>query len=142
MSLWPPNVGDAQITLATTLAGLGFGLVIAPTSTSALNSVGADRQGMAASVVTVLRMAGMLLGLSWAFLFAEARFTALFAGVQTLSAAALQQILHEVFGQIFLLAAITALLGAIPALLLWRRPRGETVSQPEQSYASYVAPLA
>lgn len=142
MSLWPPNVGDAQITLATTLAGLGFGLVIAPTSTSALNAAGSGRQGMAASVVTVLRMAGMLLGLSWAFLFAVARFTALVAAAQTISAAALQQILHEVFSQIFLLAAITALLGAIPALLLWRRARDKTVAQPEQSYASYVAPLA
>ena len=64
MSLWPVSVGELQVTVATVTAGLGFGLVIAPISTSALNASPPSQAGVASSVVTALRMAGMTLGLA------------------------------------------------------------------------------
>jgi MFS family permease len=142
MSQWPTNVGVEQMTVATTLAGLGFGLVIAPTSTSALNTAGAGREGMAGAVITVLRMAGMLLGLSWALLYAVSRFTALVAPTPSLTQADVLVTLHRVFGELFMATAAVALLSVVPALFLWRKPRGGSAhSQEQPEYASYVAPL-
>lgn len=141
MSQWSASVGVEQITLATTLAGLGFGLVIAPTSTSALNAVSAGREGMAGAVITVLRMAGMLLGLSWALLWAVSRFTALAAPTPSLTQAAFLVILHQIFAELFMATAAVALVSAIPAMLLWRKPRAAASGTVQQPYASYVAPL-
>ncbi|HEX9069893.1 MAG TPA: MFS transporter [Ktedonobacterales bacterium] len=142
MSQWPASVGVGQMTVATTLAGLGFGLVIAPTSTSALNAAGTGREGMAGAVITVLRMAGMLLGLSWALLYAVSRFTALVAPTPSLSPADVMVTLHTIFGELFMATAAIALVSVAPALFLWRKPRGGSArSQAQQEYASYVAPL-
>jgi hypothetical protein len=44
-----------------------------------------------------------------------------------------------VYSDIFLVTAILALIGVIPALLLWRRGKGVTEDTPV--YESYVAPL-
>jgi MFS family permease len=148
MSLWPANVGVAQMTVATSFAGLGFGLVIAPINTSALNAVGAERRGTAAALVTVLRMAGMLLGLSWLLLWAVSRFYGLLAerhlSTQAIQLSTFTALLHEVFGELFLIAAVIALVGVVPALLLWRRPRAQAAQAADaqgHGYASYVAPL-
>jgi MFS family permease len=140
ISQWPQNVGPEQITVATVIAGLGFGLSIAPISTSALNSGKAGDEGIAASMVTVLRMTGMMIGLSWLTPWGVARFNALF----TASTAAQNDInrilgiLHQVFSELFLVAAGIALVSVVPALLLWRKPRVTTDAevQPVKSYAA------
>jgi MFS family permease len=64
MHLWPVNVGWLQITTSTVICGLGFGLVIAPIGTTAINAANNRQMGMASSTVTVLRMVGMILGLA------------------------------------------------------------------------------
>src|SRR5262245_13767890 len=64
MHLWPVNVDWVQVTAGTIVTGLGLGLVISPISTTAINAVNRHQLGMAASVVTVLRMIGMILGLA------------------------------------------------------------------------------
>src|SRR5713226_3062762 len=64
MSRWPMDVGWTQITISTVTAGFGFGLVIAPISTTTINAVRANQAGMGAAVVTALRMVGMMLGLA------------------------------------------------------------------------------
>ena len=46
------------------LLGLGFGLVIAPTSAAVVDGAPADRRGTAASLVIVLRLMGLSVGLS------------------------------------------------------------------------------
>ncbi|HEX8728122.1 MAG TPA: MFS transporter, partial [Ktedonobacterales bacterium] len=79
MSLWPTHVGWVQITAATVVAGLGFGLVIAPISASALNAAGAQRTGSASALVTALRMVGMMIGLAALTAWALSRFKALLA---------------------------------------------------------------
>jgi MFS family permease len=140
MSQWPADVGPEQITVATVIAGLGFGLSIAPISTSALNAVQVGREGMAASVVTVLRMTGMIVGLATLTLWALTRLQTLLAAANIAQngAAAALNVLRQVYGELFLVAAGIALVGVIPALLLWRRPRAVTTAeaQPIGSYAA------
>ena len=148
MHFWPTNAGFAQITVATIAAGLGFGLVIAPISTSALNGSERRQAGSASSVVTALRMAGMILGLAGLTSWGLARFqTRMSQGLGKLSlkdqASAYQGVLtnalHQVYVDIFLVTAVIVVVGVIPALLLWRRPEG---ASSEGEFESYVAPLA
>src|SRR5438874_13559156 len=64
MSRWPIHVDWNQITISTVTAGFGFGLVIAPIGTTAINAVRSTQAGMSSAIVTSLRMAGMMLGLA------------------------------------------------------------------------------
>jgi hypothetical protein len=145
MSQWPVDVGPGQITLATAIAGVGFGLVIAPIGTSALNASRQDQAGTASAVVTVLRMTGMIIGLAGLTFWALTRIQAILAAghlPRNPNAAALV-VLHQVYSELFMIAAAVALAGAVPALLLWRKPRAESGQAQEipKGYASYVAPL-
>ncbi len=154
MHLWPRTVDWTQITVAAVIAGLGFGLVIAPINTSALNASPRQQTASAASVVTVLRMTGMILGLAGLTAWGLDRFRALVAHIPPPGSAgggttdeyiqAVSNALHQVYGDIFAVAAGLTLLGLIPALLLWRRPRAGTAEAEEadREYESYVAPLA
>ena len=63
-SRWELGVDDPELTLQLLLAGVGFGLVIAPILHRALQAVGEDYRATAASLVTVSRMLGMTLGLA------------------------------------------------------------------------------
>ncbi|HLJ81638.1 MAG TPA: MFS transporter, partial [Ktedonobacterales bacterium] len=141
MHLWPANVGWVQITSATVVAGLGYGLVIAPISTSALNAARATQAGVASSVVTALRMAGMILGLATVTTWGLARLRVLVAPVLKAGTVPDSSIitgaLHELYVEIFAATALVTLLGVLPALLLWRRRAGEAGSD----YESFVAPL-
>lgn len=131
MHLWPLNVGWTQITISTLIGGLGFGLVIAPIGTTAINAVSNRQTGMAASVVTVLRMIGMILGLAALTSWGLGRFRALAAlfkppiGVTPFSATYntlygiyLVTAAHEVYTAIFLAAGILCLIALLPALFL------------------------
>jgi MFS family permease len=135
MHLWPANVGQLAITAATVTAGLGFGLVIAPISTSALNGSKATQSGSSSAVVTVLRMTGMILGLAGLTSWGITRFKALLA-----AGVALDGALHLVYTDIFLAAAIIVLLGVVPAAFLWRPSRAASQAEGER-YESFVAPL-
>jgi MFS family permease len=150
MHMWPVNVTEVTITLATVPAGIGFGLVIAPISTSALNASPSQQAGSASAVVTALRMTGMIVGLAGLVAWGLSLFQTLIAAVRitgtpgtTAYAAAYSQaitsVLHEVYIDIFAAAAALMLIGVIPALLLWRRNRAS--SRVEPHYESFVAPL-
>jgi MFS family permease len=161
MHLWPIDVGWTQITVAAAIAGLGFGLVIAPISTSALNAVRSSQAGSASAVVTVLRMAGMSLGLASLTAWAVARFKQLVAPyplplpaqgesasdyamrVHAYTAHVIVPAAHQVYADVFAVAAVLCMAAVVPALLLWRRGStrpGEDAG--ERAYESYVAPLA
>ncbi|HEX6798127.1 MAG TPA: MFS transporter [Ktedonobacterales bacterium] len=149
MHLWPANVGQGQITLATVICGLGFGLVIAPVSTSALNGSPRSQAGVASSAITVLRMTGMTVGLAGLTAWGITRFNALYTqlaaryGATTGGTLALHQVLTDLFAA----AALIALVGIVPALLLWRRGEGQAGEEtgaetaPASSIGRYVAPL-
>ena len=124
MHFWPVNLGWLQLIGDTFLVGVGFGLVVAPLGTSTLNAAGAERGGVASAVVTAARMIGMILGLAALTSWGLARFKQLSAAYtfQQLNApGVLNNVLHQVYTEIFLGAAILCLLAIIPAALLWRR---------------------
>lgn len=131
MHLWPLDVGWTQITISTLIGGLGFGLVIAPIGTTAINAASSRQIGMASSVVTVLRMVGMILGLAALTSWGLGRFRALAAafkpppGVSVFSAAYntlygqyLVVSAHEVYTAIFLAAGVLCIVALVPALFL------------------------
>lgn len=136
MHSWPVNVSWVEITTSTVIAGLGFGLVIAPIGTTPINVASNRQMGMASSVVTVLRMVGMILGLAALTSWGLGRFHDLMlafqppAGVTPFSKAyqdALTQYAtfagHEVYTSIFLAAGILCLVAILPALLLEGKKR-------------------
>jgi MFS family permease len=131
MHLWPLDVGWTQITISTLIGGLGFGLVIAPIGTTAINAVSSRQIGMASSVVTVLRMVGMILGLaaltSWGlghFRVLAAAFkpppgvSAFSATYNTLYGQYLVVSAHEVYTAIFLAAGVLCIVALVPAFFL------------------------
>src|SRR6266567_5869293 len=131
MHLWPVNVSWLQITTSTVICGLGFGLVIAPIGTTAINAANNRQMGMASSTVTVLRMVGMILGLAALTSWGLGKFHDLLVafkpppGVSVLSPAYTTAYVkyvtyaaHQVFTSIFLAAGILCLVAIVPALLM------------------------
>jgi MFS family permease len=131
MHLWPIQVNWLEITSSTVVGGFGFGLVIAPIATTAINAVSNRQMGMGSSVVTVLRMVGMILGLalltSWGLGYFHQLLLAFKppAGVVPFSDQynkALAQYAvfaaHQVYTSIFLAAGFICLIAIIPSFLL------------------------
>lgn len=129
MHLWPLRVDWNQITLSTMLGGWGFGLVIAPIGVIALDAARKQRGGLAAALVTMLRMVGMILGLAALTSWGLGYFRALAAafvpppGVAPFSSAYLDAYTaylvtaaHTVYTTIFLVAGVLCLLAVLPAL--------------------------
>jgi MFS family permease len=131
MHQWPLAVDLNQITLSTLSCGLGFGLVIAPISTTAINAVRTYQMGMGAAVVTVLRMTGMILGLAGLTSWGLGRFydvvnsfrlpagmTPFSQAYATFEAHVATVAAHDVFTSIFLAAGVLCLVAILPAFLL------------------------
>jgi MFS family permease len=134
MSRWPMNVDWTQITISTVTTGLGFGLVIAPISTTAIKAVRATQAGMGAAIVTSLRMVGMMLGLaaltSWALAYFKqlaSQFPSLPPTATTDQFAKWSQdyanhliiSAHSVYSAVFFATMILSLIAIIPAIFLW-----------------------
>ena len=105
--------------------------MIAPIGTTAINTASSQQIGMASSVVTVLRMVGMILGLAALTSWGLGRFRALAAafrppaGVPVFSAAyntIYSQYLiasaHEVYMAIFLAAGVLCIIALVLAFFL------------------------
>ena len=138
VSGWGLEVGEPQLTLHLAVAGLGFGLVIAPIMTQALNAVGEDYRGTASSLVVVSRLLGMTLGLAALAAWGIEHFQSLTAGLGVPlplpgespadAAARLASYVAELnnaglslFHRFFRVAATVVLLALLPALLTRRR---------------------
>src|SRR5438270_5798324 len=134
MSRWPLNVDWNQITISTVTTGFGFGLVIAPIGTTAINAVKANQAGMGSSIVTSLRMVGMMLGLAALTSWALAYFKGLAAQYPSLPVTAtadqfaqwskgyadhLIHAAHTVYSAVFFTTMILCLVAIIPAIFLW-----------------------
>ncbi len=154
MHLWPLNVDWTQITISGLIGGLGFGLVIAPIATTALNAASSRQFGMASSNVTVLRMVGMILGLaaltSWGLGEFRARAAAFKAPVGILPFSAQYNALyshylilsaHEVYTAIFLAAGFLCIIALVPTLFLQGRKLSPRVMRSTDSNAQDVVEL-
>ena len=141
-SRWELGVDDPELTLQLLLAGVGFGLVIAPILHRALSAVSEDYRATGASLVTVSRMMGMTLGLAAMSAWGVEHFQVLTSGLEfpilqpgetsEFHAARLEQYTADVntagltvFRNFFRAAAIISL-AAIPfALMPERRERAD-----------------
>ncbi|HLZ60336.1 MAG TPA: hypothetical protein VKR06_25600, partial [Ktedonosporobacter sp.] len=134
MSRWPIHVSWNEITISTMLAGLGFGLVIAPIGTTAINAVKTTQVGSSSALITALRMIGMMLGLAALTSWALAYFKQLANAYPQLSltssadqlvqwqegyALHLIQSAHTVYSAVFFTSMILCLLAILPAFFLW-----------------------
>src|SRR5260370_13312504 len=134
MSRWPLDVGWNQITISAVTAGLGFGLVIAPIGTTAINAVKATQAGTGSAVVTALRMVGMMLGLAALTSWALAYFKQLASTYPSLPTTAtsgqfaqwskgyahhLILSAHTVYTAIFFTSMGLCFIAIIPAISLW-----------------------
>ena len=134
MSRWSMTVDWTQITISTMTTGLGFGLVIAPISTTAIKAVRATQAGMGAAIVTSLRMVGMMLGLAALTSWALAYFKQLASQFPSLPVTATTDQFaqwskdyanhliisaHSVYSSVFFATMILCLIAIIPAFFLW-----------------------
>lgn len=142
MSRWGVRVAEPGLTAHLAIAGLGFGLVIAPIALAATNSVQPGDRGTAAAVVTAMRIIGMTFGLAALTAWGMGRFQVLSAGIELplplpgeTPAQAQQRLLEfqarladaglTLFHEFFLAAMAVCLAAMVPALLMgWRRARG------------------
>ncbi len=131
MSRWGLDIADPDMTVHLVLGGLGLGLVIAPVATTVVSSVAEGERATAASLVTVMRMIGMMVGLSALSAWGMGRFQTL-AGDVSVSAllstdpealAALTDAALRLFREFFLTAMALSLLAILPALAMRRRNR-------------------
>src|SRR5579883_83012 len=134
MSHWPVHVNWTQITISTLTAGLGFGLVIAPIGTTAINVVRPAQAGVGSAIVTALRMVGMIFGLaaltSWALAYFK-QLASQFPSLPTTATAAqfakwstdyanhLIASAHAVYSAVFFLTMFVCLIAIVPAIFLW-----------------------
>lgn len=138
MRFWPDTVVALPMGGTLLLAGLGFGLLIAPVASVAINAVGRSVYGVASGLVVVTRLIGMTIGLSLLSGWGVGRLSTL---LQTnaptknpdeqdldfqnrVFAYIGEQTIHYslvVLRETFLIAAIICIAALIPALLFARR---------------------
>jgi len=129
MSRWTISLTDPSMTFHLAICGFGFGLVIAPLSTAVMDSVGGEERGIASSLIVMLRMIGMIIGLSAITSWGTGRFHLMTAGMtlnEIISAPEeLVESLLALFHDFFLAAAGICLAAIIPAFWLGRQRRLE-----------------
>lgn len=136
---WPQALVYPRLTLDLTICGLGFGLVIAPVGAAAINSAPRGTLGIASSLVMVMRLVGMMAGLSALTSWGVRRLNAVLTALPPLTpnpgedliAFQVRQLNYiadrtvdftfDVLQQTFVIAAFICLAALLPALLLARR---------------------
>jgi MFS family permease len=139
VSRWPVDPTNLQMTVTLLVSGLGFGLVVGPIGATVTSAAGAKWMATGSAIVTVSRMVGMVIGLSVLSSWAVRRFNSLGQGIdinyyrppgltdaqwealKAANSAALDQALHTVFSEFFLIAAIIIGVAVIPALFFYNR---------------------
>lgn len=119
MNTWSAAVTYGQMAFHLMIAGLGFGLVIAPVGTAVINAAPPHLRGVASGIVLIFRLMGMSVGLSSLTAWGLYRFDVLslpysIAEIGQHIGAITAQILNETF----LASAIFALLTVILAFNL------------------------
>jgi MFS family permease len=141
VSRWPVDPSNLHMTLDLFVSGFGFGLVVGPIGATVTSASGTRWMATGSALVTVSRMVGMVLGLSVLSSWGVRRFNSLSANInipivrpsgltdaqwqamQNQASAALDQALHTVFSNFFLIAAIIVGLGVIPAFFFYNKRR-------------------
>jgi MFS family permease len=118
MNRWDINIADPWLTVHLAITGLGFGLVISPITTAALNSVSANERSVTSALVTMMRMIGMIIGLSVLSSWGMENFRTMTADMSLTDIInAPEELINSVlvlFQDFFLAAAVLSFLPIIP----------------------------
>jgi MFS family permease len=106
---------SAWATVPLVVGGLGFGLALAPVNAALLAATDAEVHGVAAALVVVARMVGMLVGISVLTTVGLRRFYAAPPSLSPVQRALTQE--HTVFQG----AAVCAVIAGVLALVLFRK---------------------
>ena len=135
LSGWPVEIAEPRLTLDMVVAGVGFGLVIAPLMHRAIAAAPFEYRAVSASTVVVARMLGMTLGMAALSAWGVNEFLAILAETPSpltmtgLDAAARVQAIAEyretlqtasldLFHTFYRVAGIIALVALVPAALM------------------------
>ncbi len=127
MSRWSLVITDPQLTFHLAIGGLGFGLVVAPIATAVIDSVGEEHRGIASSLIVMMRMVGMIIGLSAITSWGSGRFDVITSGMSLTdilsSPEELTQSVLALFHDFFRIAAVICLVAIIPTIWLGGRKK-------------------
>ena len=136
MSLWTESINDPTMSFHLLMAGFGFGLVIAPITTSAMNNTNPEDQGAAAGMISASRFLGMTLGIAALAAWGSQKFQNLLigiditvnelenaGGINSVFESQLTQVGLTLFHNFFIVSSILCLIGLIPCILLVKRNR-------------------
>ena len=110
------------------LAGVGFGLSMAPIATAAVNTASASQRGTASGLVIIFRLIGMTVGISGMTTYGIQRANALSERLLPASASLAEitrigmQVAETVIHETFWIAASVCILALLPVLLLRNSP--------------------
>ena len=140
LSGWGLDIADPAMTANLAVTGFGFGLVIAPITAAVIDGVGQERRGVAAAVVTLSRMVGMMVGLSVLTSWGMGRYAAVTSVIpfpfpqaaDTPAQAQQRLLLYQeqvtqatlgLFNDLFLAASVVAVAALVPGMLMSRRKK-------------------
>tara|TARA_B100001559_G_C15889047_1_gene344362 strand:- start:111 stop:482 length:372 start_codon:yes stop_codon:yes gene_type:complete len=122
------------------MAGFGFGLLIAPITASAMNSVNSENEGAAAGMISASRFLGMALGIAALAAWGSQKFQDLLLGIDinitelgtpsgndSAFESQLTQVGLTLFHNFFIVGSILCLIGLIPCILLVKRKRQSNI---------------
>jgi MFS family permease len=145
VSRWPLDPGGWLMLRDLFISGFGFGLVVGPIGATVTRASGRRWMATGSALVTVSRMVGMVLALSALSSWGVRRYNALtqdvvipiarpdgvndtqWQAMKDAAGAAIDNALHTVFSDFFLIGAIIIGLAVIPAFFFYnKRERGES----------------
>jgi MFS family permease len=139
MSTWGSYPGFVAMTAPSLIAGFGFGLVIAPINAAALGHTPEEERATMASLLTVVRLMGALVGVALLTSRGLGGFYAE-AGLVPLDDPSFEQLVEglqvDAFQETFLITAVVCLVSILPALLLGRDAgddSGEVTENPQRA---------
>ena len=132
MTRWGVDTAYGQMVPHLLIAGVGFGLLIAPIAAAVVDAAPETHRGTASALVIIFRLVGMTIGVSSLTTYGVHRMNVLNAA--RLPAAAdlsemarvAMQVAVDVIGETFIAAALVCGLALIPVLLLKRMGETET----------------
>jgi len=138
MSRWNELIKDPLMSYHLLMAGFGFGLMIAPITTSAINSSSTKNQGSAAGIISSSRFLGMTFGIAALSAWGSQRFQDLLLSIDlkitgtgvlgTPPSGFENQLIRagvNLFHDFFMIGSVLCLIGIIPCLLLVKPRRAK-----------------